>query len=131
MRERELANLIVQIGLDQGVSVEQIAQEVAAMRLPSFIDGQAWRDAIVEAVEAQLRARVEEQIAELRRRMGLPQPVQGRVQMPSMEPSPAAAETVMPNSEPVAVPPAAPVARDPDLPSDATMFWSKRSEGQD
>lgn len=130
MRERQLARLLIQMGLDRGVEMQRIAREVAGLPLPTFVDVQAWRDAVVEEVEARLRAEVEDQIAELRQQLGLPRPVQGRVQIPPAEPVAAAPQPAAPAAEPASMPAEPPEARDPDLPSDATMIWSTRRDDQ-
>ncbi len=71
MRESELANLLVQMGLDRGMTIEQVAAELAALGMPSFVDAGAFRSHVLQAAETQMRSQVEAQINRLRQQAGL------------------------------------------------------------
>lgn len=124
MREKQLAGLIIQMGLDQGVAIEHIMAELADMQLPSFVNSDGFRKALLDAVEEQLRAQLEARLAELRRQFVAPHPVPGQVRLRPTEISAAAiGGEVAPPDE---------LLPNQDLPRDATMIWpahSPRPEG--
>jgi hypothetical protein len=108
-REEELANLLEEIGLERGVAIEQLVEDLARLLLPNFIDAQAFRAALLDALEGQLRAQLEVTIAELRQRFG--------VAAYSMNTPPLPPRSLIAPTEPTAQPPA------PELPDDATIHW--------
>jgi|GEM_PF-4288149 len=150
MRERELAELLFRIAADRGVDVETAADELATSVLPSFVDAQAFRSAVIQTLEASLRAQVEERLQSIRRKFEMP----GATAPTPPSPTPFAAAPTP--AKPVITPPAAPApamdglgdAADatltdfgtvaeavPDehatvvseeLPADATMVWTTR-----
>ncbi len=127
MREKDLANIIVQIGIDRGVDLDHIVDELGATTLPSFIDKSAYNAALIEAIEARLRQQVEERIQGLRRQLGLSASAPaGRLNEASPKPAwvppvaePATSDTLhsFPSDE---------ETLDEDLQSDATMIWTTR-----
>jgi len=131
-REEELASLLSEIGLERGVAIEQLVDDLARLRLPSFIDDRAFRAALLNALEYQLRAQLETTISDLRRRFGAGPGVisalptkQGEISLP---PNPRLEPT---RAQPVSLPqgptnrPIEPPAQtaEPDLPDDATIHW--------
>ena len=125
-REEQLANMLSEIGLERGVAIGQLADDLVRLSLPSFIDAQAFRAALLNALEYQLRAQVETTIAELRRRFGAASPETNRPPSPKSA-SASRLSTSRPEplpSQPVAAP-AEPAGRvtEPDLPDDATIHW--------
>jgi hypothetical protein len=68
MRENELANLLIRMSEDHGVDLDRAVDELASMALPSFVDARAFRAAIVEALEAQIRVQMEQRLQHIRRR---------------------------------------------------------------
>ncbi len=127
MRERQLANLLIQMGMERGMDIEQVVQEMAGAVLPAFVDARAFRAALVEVAEGQLRSQMEERLSRLRQQLAPPAPVQGRVQLgpaaPSYRSAPAEREH---EREPEPAPASATdeVRPGPELPSDATMIWT-------
>lgn len=133
-REEELAGLLAQIGLERGVGVERLADELARVTLPGFIDGQEFRQSLVAALERQLRAQVEEQIGAIRLRIGgATSPVVDST--PPREESPRTPDTSSwepPEAETSEPEPVVPLtsapAPPPDMPDDATVYWAPDSE---
>jgi hypothetical protein len=133
-REQELSNLLSAIGLERGVSVEQLADELARMTLPSYVDGQLFQASVLAALEHQLRAQTEAQIDALRRRLSgaaasHPHPPQA----PATAPSPTTASHDGQRDQQYPRPAAAPVETapppvEPQLPDDATIYWAPGSE---
>jgi hypothetical protein len=87
--ERDLASLIIQIGAERGVPLERIVDEAATLSLPSFIDASTMRAALVDALEAQLRAKMEAEIAQLRQRLSVVAAPPTPVAAPTQPPAPA------------------------------------------
>jgi len=131
MRERELATLYIEIGLQSGVSIDRVVDELGTLAMPSFVNQQTFRSAIADAAEAHLRRQFEDQLARLRQKMGANRPVVGRVQVapePDVQPFTGAPIASMPAPSPIAeVPPAVinePPPAEDELPSDATLVWT-------
>jgi hypothetical protein len=128
-REVELANLLAEIGLERGIAVEQLADDLARLTLPGFIDAQAFNAALFGALEAQLRAQYDQAIADLRLRFSA-EPVAASPIQPlkpisnTRSPRPKPASTHPPSLETPTLP-EIPVAK-PDLPDDATIHWDPR-----
>jgi hypothetical protein len=147
MRENELADLLIRMATDRGVDVETAAEELASISLPSFVDAQQFRNAVIQALEANLRAQVEERLQSIRRRFDVTPPKQG-----TPSPRPVVAPPVSkpaPSVQPSAVSmdgksdfadatvadltvvsdttnhDSAVVAEE-ELPTDATMVWTTR-----
>jgi hypothetical protein len=68
VRERELATLLIQMGVDNGTEIEKIANELAGMSLPSFVSPRTFRGALLEAVEDQMRAQMEQRLQAMRQK---------------------------------------------------------------
>jgi hypothetical protein len=68
MRERELASLLIQMGVDNGTEIEKIANDLAGLSLPSFVNPRAFRGALLEAVEDQMRAQMEQRLQAMRQK---------------------------------------------------------------
>jgi hypothetical protein len=153
MREQDLAAVLFAQGLGSGLSTEQVIDELGAMTWPSFVNALAFREALADAAETQLRQQLEQQLAMIRRKIDVPQPAIGQpaaaqratvVPEPRSEPLVAEPTPTAPNVAPVealsAPPPPPernatpePVAAgrapldeelDDELPSDATMVWT-------
>jgi hypothetical protein len=142
MREQELATLLIQMAAEAGMDVERAAEELAGFAVPSFVNLRAFRTAVVDALETQLRAQMEQRLLTMRRRFDVDGNVAGsatpqpRVAYtpPSSElataPVRQAAGAEVPESAPDTVPPT-PVQ--PDIKEDemmspeATMVWTTRS----
>jgi hypothetical protein len=136
VRERELADLFIAIGVDAGVQIERVTEELGTLVLPSFVDARAFRAALIDTAEAQLRAQLDDRIRRMRRQMGVEgaaaasasassgaTPIVARLNMPAPEPEPAmGSETIVEQ-----IPDGAQNMLGPDeLPSDATMVWQTR-----
>lgn len=65
--EAELAQLLIRMGTERGLDVETILSEMAQTPLPSFVDADAVRGSMLEAVESWWRADLEERLGQLRR----------------------------------------------------------------
>ena len=137
-REEELASLLSEIGLERGVGIEQLAGELARLSLPTFIDTQVFRSAVLNAVEYQLHAQLEATMDDLRRRFGertstnvappsprpavMPRP--SRLQSDPSRPQPiVSSQELVSRPTELATPPA-----EPELPSDATVLWMPGQE---
>lgn len=139
MRERELADLFIAIGVENGVQIERVTEELGTLMLPSFVDARAFRAALIDTAEAQLRAQLDDRIRRMRRQLGVDgaasaasasatsggTPVVARLNMqPEPEPS-MGSETIVeqiPNDGAQAM-----IGAD-ELPGDATMVWQTRHE---
>ncbi|MGA7671655.1 MAG: hypothetical protein WBW04_14605 [Nitrolancea sp.] len=64
--EAELAQLLIQMGTDRGVDLETILAELSWAQFPSFVDAEAVRASLVDAVESWWRADLESRIDQLR-----------------------------------------------------------------
>jgi hypothetical protein len=131
MHERELSNLLIRISLERGVDIEHATRELAAMALPSFVDGTKFRSSLAEAVETQLQRQTDERIRKLRQQLGVEPAVHGRVNLPSPPPEPETTnEQIAPQEE---AKPAddlreGTIVSNEDLPEDATMIWESRKD---
>ncbi len=148
MREYELAELLMRMAADRGVETEAAAEELASTALPSFVDARVFRGAVVETLEAHLRAQMEERLQSIRRRFDVsPQPA-GRAPSRPIAPAAPVAPAAEPTRAPAAMdglpdvadatmtdlaqlaPTPAPedtvVANEEELPTDATMVWTTR-----
>ncbi|MEX1158910.1 MAG: hypothetical protein WEC79_08285 [Thermomicrobiales bacterium] len=149
MRENELAGLLIQMGADRGVDVEAAADELASIALPSFVDARAFRSAVVQALEAHLRAQMEQRLLSIRKRFDVDKPQrdvaqpQQRFAPPFAEPSqdaetsgvamdgqPNPADDTFTDLAPVVpaaeTPETPALAEEEELPTDATMVWTTR-----
>lgn len=148
MRENELTDLLYRMAAERGVDAETAAEELATVALPSFVDARAFRGAVIQTLETQMRAQMEQRLQSIRRRFD----VDSRPQI-AAQPRPAVAQPIMqPKSEPYRQPagmdgipeyadatmtdlaPLAPAASsdstpvvEEELPSDATMVWTTRN----
>jgi hypothetical protein len=146
MRESELAQLLLSMAADQGISTTAAAEEIARLTWPTWVDAARTRSALVEAVERQMRSQMEAELDALRQRMlqsapisrpsvaaqspgadMLPKPA-ATPPMPEPTPAPSPAATQIPEAGMPPVPPAA-VVREADLPPnalppDSTMVWT-------
>jgi hypothetical protein len=68
MRERELATLLIQMGVDSGMDIEGSADALAMVAFPSFVDSRSFKAALLEAIETQMRAQMEERLQAMRKR---------------------------------------------------------------
>jgi hypothetical protein len=68
MKERDLANLLIQMGVDSGLDIERAADQLATMQFPSFVDNRAYRAALLDAVEAQMRMQMEQRLQAMRQK---------------------------------------------------------------
>ena len=148
MAERQLADLLVSIGLDRNVDIERIANELAGVTLPAYVDKAVFQGALLEAVEAQLYRQTDERIRLLRQQISAGPGMQGRVVPDESPPAadqpdhdtlqePAAATHEEPAPPP---PPPTPVDQAPyeerdttmveseEIPEDATMIWKSRDK---
>jgi len=88
--EAELAQLLIQMGADRGIDVETILAELSWTQFPSFVDAEAVRASLVDAVESWWRADLESRIDQLRNQFVAPgseQPQFGASQV--YEPAPS------------------------------------------
>jgi hypothetical protein len=122
MRERELSSLMIQAGLERGIGVEQVVEELLAMPVPSFVDSQVFRDSLLEAVEAHLLGQVADRMQRLRQRFGL----EPRTQAPSRVEAPVDSAPTMIDQNAVTAAEIQTTGRafTDDLPGDATMVWT-------
>lgn len=152
MRENDLAELLIRMASDSGVDLEPAAEELATIALPSFVDTRAFRGAVVQRLEAHLRAQMEERLQSIRRRFDVDaqqRPASARsaaasfaaapaVPAPTVEPArtpramdgmPNLADATMTDLAPISSEPAPEdtvVASEDEMPSDATMVWTTR-----
>lgn len=130
MLDKQLAELLVQIGLERNADVDTIAAELTAMRLPEFVDSAAFKASLIDAIESQLRKQTDDRIRKLRASIGSEQPAAAPVAPP---PAPAATPPPVPVSPSDTLAPEADVFKtivEPaNLPSDATMVWKGRDQG--
>lgn len=146
MRETELAELMFRMAADRGVTPEAAAEELASLALPSFVDVRAFRSAIILALEASLRAQVEERLQSIRRKFDM-EPAKSPTPAPRPHAAPQPQVTPAAYSAPVTptggmtgvtdatmadlmAPADAAVNEatvvDEELPADATMVWTTR-----
>lgn len=147
MREKDLADLLIQLAADRGVDTESAAEELATTALPSFVDARAFRGAVVQALEAQMRAQMEQRLQSIRQRFDVdasqqvappPRRIEERPiepirreperQAPAVNAAPDFADATMTDLTP---PAAEEVSTETDMvedemPSDATMVWTTR-----
>ncbi len=133
MSERQLADLLISIGLDRNVSVEDIASELTALRLPGYIDNTAFQNSLLDAMEAQLHKQTEDRIRVLRQRFAPGAGVAGQLRedhLPMPAPQESASEAVdylrptPPAQEDVTVEERdATMVESEEIPNDATMIW--------
>lgn len=148
MRENELADLLIRMAADHGVDVEPAAEELASIALPSFVDARAFRNAIIQALEAQMRAQMEQRLQSIRQRFegdsrtkgashakpAVAPPivapsrdsVRSSSAMDGMPPITDATLTDLAALAPQAEPEPPVVAEEEELPTDATMVWTTR-----
>lgn len=147
MRENDLADLLMRMASERGVDVETAAEELASIALPSFVDARQFRNAIIQTLETNLRAQVEERLQSIRRRFDVAPQSQGTpparpavapaVSAPRQSTQPAAvsmdglpdlADATMTDLtvvSDVTNPEQAAVVEE-ELPTDATMVWTTR-----
>lgn len=130
MHERQLADLLIRIGVDRGIDVDQVATELASVAMPRFVDEAAFKASLLEASEAHLRKQMDERIELLRQQLATQGTNKGRV---LLEPEPAAQEEEsLDSAEPVGHVSLdetnQTVVVDEDLPEDATMVWHTQDE---
>ena len=136
MRERELADLFIAIGVENGVQIERVTEELGTLALPSFVDARAFRAALLTAAETQLRAQLDDRIRRMRRQLGaegaaaapapMAAPPAARLNMPNPEPDlPLSSETIV---EPIPMDGSQTIVGAEDMPGDATMVWQTRHE---
>lgn len=132
MMDRQLAELLVQIGLERNADVDTIAQELSNLKLPGFVDGEAFRASLFSAIEIQLRRQTDDRIRKLRDQLAV-SPASDPAPAPSPAPEPQGRVTIPPEAP--ATPPATPVAdqfqtivEPTGMPKDATMIWKSRSD---
>lgn len=147
MSEQQLADLFIQMGLERGFTIEQVVDELAAIRLPSYVDQGRFRLVVVAAAEARLRAQFEERLNRLRQQYSVPEPAapapipvpigQGRVRLdPGAEdatspPTQLGGQSVpFQASQREGVRPAETNTPEPEMPRDATIFWGNRDGGE-
>lgn len=147
MAERQLADLLVSIGLDRNVDIERIASELAVITLPGYLDKAAFQSSLLEAIESQLYRQTDERIRLLRQQLAAVPGMQGQVM--TDEPRPAAdqqdhdtlQESASEVHEPAPPPPPpSPIDQAPyeerdttmveseEIPEDATMIWKTRDK---
>lgn len=134
MLDKQLAELLVQIGLERNVDVDTIARELSTLKLPGYVDVEAFRASLFSAIEVQLRRQTDERIRKLRDQLAVPAGAeaappapepQGRVTIP---PEPASVPTP---PEPQATPVAdqfQTIVEPASMPKDATMIWKSRPD---
>ena len=122
MRERELSSLMIQAGLERGIGVEQVVEELLAMPVPSFVDSEVFRGSLLEAVEAHLLGQVADRMQRLRQRFGL----EPRTQEPARVEAPVDSAPTMIDQNAVTAAEIQTTGRASadDLPGDATMVWT-------
>jgi hypothetical protein len=127
MREQELAAHLFEWGVQSGLSMDRVIDELGAINWPSFIDATTFRASLGGAAEAQLRRQMEEQLAMIRRKIGgetsaayapplthMPAATPAAPAAASMnayvqpQPQPQPSVTFLPEPAPVAASPAAP-----------------------
>ena len=69
MREQDMAAVLFAQGVQSGLNMEQVIDELGVINWPSFVDASAFRAALAEAAETQLRRQLDEQLAMIRRKI--------------------------------------------------------------
>jgi hypothetical protein len=143
MKERELANLLIQMAVDGGLDVERAADQLATLQLPSFVDSRAYKATLLEAVESQLRTQMEQRLQAMRQKFDVGASYSPPAAAASFQPktpaygtpAPAAAPTPSPNLHGMSIEQAGSVDTiighigDDDEPaSDDTIVWSPRRD---
>ncbi|MGH9175401.1 MAG: hypothetical protein ACRD1H_13640 [Vicinamibacterales bacterium] len=148
MREKELANLLLAMGSDHDVDVERAADELVGISLPSFVDGRAFRAAVVESLESNIRDQMEQRLQMIRRRFDVEQPARAdgrqrqgvgpvaseaapagqvkRTVVPDVPPAVEPPQEIAPPSDATEIVAAEQPAVEEELPTDATMVWTTR-----
>jgi hypothetical protein len=132
MREKELADLLMRIATERGLDVERAADELAVIAFPSFVDERAFRSAVVDQLEAHLRAQMEMRLQSIRRRFDTtsPEPARATAKSAPVVESPVgqvnlpAADGMNPPDDNATMAEAVPA--EDELPTDATMVWTTR-----
>ncbi len=123
MREQELASLMIQAGLERGIDVEQVVEELLTLPLPSFVDSQLFRSSLLTAVEAHLQAQLADRMRRLRKQFGLETRSRegARVEVPAGATPPIIDKnaTVDARIQMTGRP-----AEGQEIPGDATMVWT-------
>lgn len=90
--EADLAQLLIRMGAERGVDVETILSELTWVQFPSFVDGAAVRESLIDAVENWWRADLEDRINQLRNQFtgtaGQPTAASPLASQPNSEPAP-------------------------------------------
>lgn len=68
MKERELATLLIQMGVDSGVDIERAAEDLATVAFPSFVNAKSFRSALLDAIESHMRTQMEQRLQAVRQR---------------------------------------------------------------
>lgn len=87
MREAQLVGLLIQMGVDRGLDIEQAADQISGATLPVFVDDRALREAIIGEVESHLRSQMEQRLQLMRRRFEVGEPAGASA--PVVQPTPA------------------------------------------
>lgn len=134
MHERQLADVLISMGVERGTDIDQIAHELASQTFPSFVDEAAFKTSLLDAVESQLRRQTDEQIERLRNQLAGGAAQMGRVQLEQEAPE----LTEKPQQEVVTPEPPSDIEEtnqtvvvDEDLPEDATMVWHTADDRKD
>lgn len=72
MKERELADLLIQMGVDSGLEIERAAEELASVSFPAFVSAKTFKSALLETIESQMRAQMEQRLQAMRQRFDAP-----------------------------------------------------------
>ncbi len=130
MVERQLADLLIQSGLERNVDIETIVSELAALTLPTFVNAEVFRTSLVDMLETRLRQQTDERIRRLRQQLEVSSNSVGRIQpqlqpdaeepITMNEPEPVRDEQMVSIGEPITA------VEPPDMPEDATMVWKSR-----
>lgn len=123
MREQELASLMIQAGLEQGVDVDRVVEELLTLPLPSFVDSQVFRGSLLTAMESHLQAQVADRMRRLRKQFGLETRARegARVEVPAGATPPIIDKNATVDAR---VQRAGRSPEGQEIPGDATMVWS-------
>jgi hypothetical protein len=69
MSERALCDLLIRKGVDAGLPVDQVVEQLAEVAFPAFINMADYRATLFEAAEGQLRSEYEARLAALRQKV--------------------------------------------------------------
>lgn len=69
MSERALCDLLIRQGVEAGLPVDDVVEQLATVQFPSFVNMDGYRTALFEAAEEHLRSEYESKLQALRQKL--------------------------------------------------------------